>query len=343
MTAMQIAFSLNDQSQVGEARRRVAYLAQDAGFDETDCGRAAIVVTELSTNLVRYAKEGQILIRAGADGDRKLIEIHSIDRGPGIADVARSLTDGYSTGGTPGNGLGAIERICDVFDIYSSVPQGTVIYTRIDSKSATTPPSCAFVCGVINRPAPYEEVSGDTWRIAERSGVFSLIMIDGLGHGPEAAAAANTGADVFDEDPFATLTTTFDTVHRRMQGSRGGAVAALQIDAANQQMKFVGVGNIAGSIRTSAEGSGRGLFSHNGIVGLQIHRAQEFTYAFPDDSLLILHSDGLQTRWSLDKYPGLYFRHPSVIAGVLFRDFCRGRDDVTVAVIRRSMAGANGQ
>jgi anti-sigma regulatory factor (Ser/Thr protein kinase) len=136
MSAMQLAFSLNDQSQVGEARRQITYLAQELGFDETDCGRVSIVVTELATNLVRYAKEGQILVRAHSSNDQKSIEIHSIDRGPGMSDVGRNLTDGYSTGGTAGTGLGAVQRICNDFDIYSNVPQGTVIFCQIKAKAA---------------------------------------------------------------------------------------------------------------------------------------------------------------------------------------------------------------
>ena len=61
---------------------------------------------------------------------------------------------------------------------------------------------------------------------------------------------------------------------------------------------------------------------------------QEFEYNWGPGSLLVLHSDGLSNRWSLDAYPGLVMRHPSVIAAVLHRDFYRGRDDATVVVVK---------
>ena len=104
-------------------------------------------------------------------------------------------------------------------------------------------------------------------------------------------------------------------------------------------MKFVGVGNIAAHLRSRAAAAGRGLVSHNGIVGGTVRKIQEFEYECPVDGLLVLHSDGLQSRWDLERYAGLLARHPAVIAGVLYRDYTRGRDDVTVAVVRLSLAG----
>jgi hypothetical protein len=76
------------------------------------------------------------------------------------------------------------------------------------------------------------------------------------------------------------------------------------------------------------------MVSVNGTLGHQMTRARQYEYPFEADSLLILHSDGLSANWSPDKYPGLFQRHPGVIAGVLFRDFRRIRDDATVAVAR---------
>ena len=73
--------------------------------------------------------------------------------------------------------------------------------------------------------------------------------------------------------------------------------------------------------------------SHPGIVGVQFRKAQPFDYAEVAGQLLILYSDGLQSRWNLSDYPGLVYRHPALIAAILHRDFCRGRDDVTVFVI----------
>jgi hypothetical protein len=76
------------------------------------------------------------------------------------------------------------------------------------------------------------------------------------------------------------------------------------------------------------------MVSHNGTVGHQMRRVQEFVYPWPAEALVILHSDGLATQWRL--LPGLAARDPALIAAILYRDFRRGRDDVTVLVARRS-------
>jgi hypothetical protein len=76
--------------------------------------------------------------------------------------------------------------------------------------------------------------------------------------------------------------------------------------------------------------------SHNGTVGLQVRKIQEVSYPWPADAVLVMHSDGLQSHWRLGQYPGLAQRDAALIAGVLYRDFTRGRDDVSVVVQRTS-------
>ena len=105
-----------------------------------------------------------------------------------------------------------------------------------------------------------------------------------------------------------------------------------QLDLLQNRLDFAGVGNIMASITTGE--ARRQMVSHNGIVGSNVRRIQEFRHDWSPASLLLLCSDGLGTRWDLAQYPGLDRHHPSVIAGVLYRDFVRGRDDATVLVIR---------
>ncbi len=353
-----------DLSHVGEVRRRVNQLAAEAGLPEAECGKAAIVATELATNLVRYAAGGEMIVScvtasgprydqspdndaAEASAPQGWIEMISVDRGPGMPDLGRCLEDGFSTGGGAGEGLGAVRRLSTEWDVYSRPTTetgpnnggGTIVFSRVAPRQ-TRPSSDAFSWGVVTRPAPQERLCGDGWRLAERNGELTLMLVDGLGHGPEAAAAADEAADVFDCDPFAPLPLMLQNAGVRMQGTRGGAMAAARIDGTSRILRFVGVGNIAAHLRSRAAAEGRGLVSHNGIVGGAVRKIQEFEYACPVDGLLVLHSDGLQSRWDLERYAGLLARHPAVIAGVLYRDFTRGRDDVTVAVVRLSLAGS---
>jgi hypothetical protein len=107
-------------------------------------------------------------------------------------------------------------------------------------------------------------------------------------------------------------------------------VAIAEIDPHRGSLQYVGIGNISGAIL--GRDSVRNLVSHNGIVGHTVRRIQEFSYELPPDWLLVMNSDGLKTRWTLDGYAGLIRRDPTVVAAVLFRDFERGRDDATVLV-----------
>jgi anti-sigma regulatory factor (Ser/Thr protein kinase) len=336
MMFCQRSIRVADASQVGEVRRYAQQIAAEASLGEDATGKASIVATELANNIVRYAPGGEVLLRSIVDAEGRGIEFLAIDRGAGMHDVSQCLTDGYSSGGTAGTGLGAVQRLSSEFDIFSASPGGTVVFSRIsDEKRRSTAPK-AFVWGAVNRPAPYEEVSGDTWRIAERASELVLLIADGLGHGPHAAAAADAAAATFDENPFLPLEEYFAVANRRMRATRGAAIAIAHLNAANGALQYAGVGNVAGSLRSRLELNGRGLMSHNGTVGAEMRKVESLRYECPEQPLLIMHSDGLQSRWSLEPYPGLIHRHPAVIAAVLYRDFCRGKDDVTVVAVRFS-------
>ena len=340
-----------EPSQVGEARRAAARLAELAGLGETDRGKLAIVVTELANNLARHTggAGGEILLRPlgnaeGSDGaaaaDAPGVEVLAVDRGPGMADVGACLRDGYSTGGTSGTGLGAVRRLATTFDVHSSPPGGTVVLARVNADpaagAAATPRRPKYDWAVVCLPAPNETACGDAWRVAADGERLAVLLADGLGHGPLAATASEAAGAAFDADPFAGPGATLEASHLRMHGTRGGAVAVALLDGSARAARFAGVGNIAGSI--VSPGASRGLFSHNGTAGVQVRKVQVFDYPWPADGMLVMHSDGLQSRWSLDGYPGATQRHPAVVAALLYRDFTRGRDDLTVAVVRPARA-----
>lgn len=332
MTYCHVSIAATESSQVGEARRQATRLATTAGLDEAEAGKVAIVAAELANNLVRYGQQGELLLRTLGD-EVPGVELIAVDRGPGIANLRQSLEDGYSTGGTAGNGMGAIRRLSTEFDIYSAQPSGTIVFSRV-TRAVRTNVAKTFEWGIVQRPAPRETVCGDAWRIAERNHELAILIADGLGHGPEAAAASAEATSVFDKSGFGPLAELFASADRHMRGTRGAAVAVAQIDARERKLHYVGVGNIAGHLRSRLETTGKGLCSHNGTVGAEMRKVQQFDYDYPEQPLLIMHSDGLQIRWSLENYPGLVNRHPAVIAAVLYRDFTRGRDDVTVCVVR---------
>ena len=314
---------IEDVSQVGHARRTAQQFAEQAGFDETDAGRVALVATELASNILKHASHGELHLRATGNGG---VELIAVDRGQGF-DLDSCLVDGYSTGGTQGIGMGAISRVAQVFDVYAD-QRGTAMLARLYPRNAA---NRDIRYGVSQHSLHHDPACGDAWHLAIEPGRFSVMVADGLGHGSDAERAARAGEAVFAAAAFDDATTLFNDMHISMNGTRGGAMAVAQYEAVADRLRFTGVGNIGASL--IGPGKSRGLASHPGIVGVQFRKAQPFDYAQVTGQVLILYSDGLQSRWNLADYPGLSHRHPALIAAILHRDFCRGRDDVTVFVI----------
>jgi anti-sigma regulatory factor (Ser/Thr protein kinase) len=321
---------IDDESQIGECRRAAAALAQTLDFDPTAAGRVAIAATELATNLVRHAGGGEVLMQPVFQPGRASVELLAIDRGRGMENVERCLTDGYSTGGTAGTGLGAVRRLAAEFDIYSAPGEGTVVLARVVC-GAVAAPRAAMRFGAINVALAGESECGDSWRLATNEDVTAIMVADGLGHGILAAEAARSTMVAFEAGPFDPPVTILQRAHRAAAGTRGAAGACAQMALPQRRLLYAGVGNIAGSI-ASPERS-QGLVSHNGTLGLTVTRVQQFEYQGAPHSFLVMHSDGLSARWDLKARPGLMQRHPAVIAAVLYRDHARGRDDSTVVVI----------
>jgi stage II sporulation SpoE-like protein len=140
---------------------------------------------------------------------------------------------------------------------------------------------------------------------------------------------------VFRERAGLGPTETVRAAHDALKGTRGAALGIARIDPYRQEAKFVGVGNIAAVlVGSGSDGNRTSMVSHNGTVGHTVRKVQEFTYPWTQDTLLIMHSDGMATQWQVDRYPDLATRHPGLVAGMLFHDFKRGRDDVTIVVVQ---------
>jgi anti-sigma regulatory factor (Ser/Thr protein kinase) len=323
---------VDDSTKVGEARRRAVCLAESLGFDEARQGTAALIVTEAASNLIKHAGTGELIVQGmdyGAAGQG--LEVLALDSGSGMRDVGRCEADGYSTAGSAGNGLGAIARMADAFALFSSPGLGTVLRARIDGiQPGGRMPDSRMELGVVRIPAPGEQVCGDAWATSERGGRSFILLVDGLGHGEQAAKAAEEAVRVFRAHQAQEPAQIIETIHLSLKSTRGAALAIARLDRVGREVHYAGVGNISGVIRGRTTGARTSMVSQNGTVGYAFRKVQTYQYPWNDDSLLLMHSDGLATHWDVDRYPGLLRMHPSLIAGALYRDYARGRDDVTV-------------
>jgi anti-sigma regulatory factor (Ser/Thr protein kinase) len=294
-------------------------------------GRVAVVVSELSGNLLKHVPGGgDLLVRSVQRGGAVSIDVVAVDRGPGLGDRHRALRDGYSTAGSAGTGLGAVARMSDAFDLYTSPESGTIVVSHIWRDEPPAEPTIAV--GGVCVAKDGERVAGDAYAVIDLDARVRILVADGLGHGPDAETAAAKAVRTFEQDKSSGLAQVLETIHRALRSTRGAAVAIAEIDPSPRRLQYVGIGNISGAI-LGRDGT-RNLVSHNGIVGHTIRRIQEVSYELPAGAVTVLHSDGLKSRWSLDGFPGLLQRDPTLVAGVLLGDFERGRDDATAVVAR---------
>lgn len=328
-----IRASVEDASQTGEARRLAASLCRELGFSELDVGRVSLLVTEAATNLVRHARGGELLLRPLEDAGRTGLEVLSLDRGPGMPNPARSLTDGFSTAGSPGTGLGALARASSSFDLFSEPGKGTVVACHYWPFPPGGLPPGPLETGVVCLTMTEGEPCGDGWAVAPGASRSSVLVCDGLGHGFLAAEASRLAERLFRALRPRGPGETVEALHQGLRSTRGAALAVLEADHENGVVRYCGIGNIGARIVDGE--SERHLVSHGGIVGHEVRKVQEFCYPWPAGALLVLHSDGIATSWHLSSHPGLESHHPSVVAAVLARDSRRGRDDATVLVARR--------
>jgi len=328
---------VRDQAGAGEARRQTVRAAESARFDDKLTSRLNIIVAEMTSNLLKHAASGgEILINAqtppvGA-GE---VELLSIDRGPGMARPAAAMEDHYSSAGSLGIGLGAIRRQASYFELHSVQPHGTAVLARVSAPGAAEPrPS--FDLGVITVPKDGEEVSGDSWGVCDVPGGIQLLLVDGLGHGLLASEAAALAVKAFRATSGHAPVDVLRSIHAPLRGTRGATVGVATVDLRSGVVTFGGIGNIGAAIFGS--GNPRRLVSLNGTVGRDPVTYQQFVADWGSEACLVMHSDGLMTRWKLDYLPGLAAKDPALIAAVLFRDFARDLDDVTVVVARQSAA-----
>jgi anti-sigma regulatory factor (Ser/Thr protein kinase) len=329
-----ISVSIDDPSQVGEARRSATAVASAVGLNDTAVGKFALIATEAATNISKHAKRGEIILRSVVGPGPRGADLIAIDSGPGIPNLDRAIGDGYSTTGTSGHGLGAMARLATDFDIFTTEGVGTVLCARVEHEAARPTSRAAFELGVVRVPKHGEEDCGDDWSfVVDGRGRATMSVADGLGHGRAAAEAANRAVTIGEERAAEQPAMVVSAMHAGLRSTRGAAVAVAEIDGT--RVRFSGLGNISASIIGLVDS--RSLVSHNGIAGHEMRKIQEFTYEWAPGSLLVVHSDGLSARWDLTRYPGLLTHHPSVVAGVLYRDYSRGRDDALVIVMRAAV------
>jgi anti-sigma regulatory factor (Ser/Thr protein kinase) len=344
--------AIEDRSHLHAARRAAARAATAAGLSDQDTAACELVASELATNLVLHAGGGLLLVNV-IGPPPGAVQLVAVDDGPGIADVASSLADGFSTTGTLGAGLGACRRAAREFDIHSRPGRGTAVLAQIGSCDGAGALDGGLRIGGVLTPHPSETVSGDGWcavqapdpgGAAGTGGTGGLVVgvVDGLGHGPPAAEATRLALEALREgaDASAECLAQLDA---RLRGSRGAAVGLAQVvgphsngdgaeSADGRRVRFAGIGNIGARLAT-ASGS-QSLLSRPGVVGggRRVPPLRQSPASWGEPGVLALWSDGVRT-FDPDRHADVLRHHPALVAALVWRDAHRPHDDATVVVV----------
>ncbi len=331
---------VGDAQQVGGIVNHALVMARGHGLPEDAVDRLRIVVSELATNIAKHAGQGQIIFRAVGEPGAGWIEVLALDKGPGIARMARAMRDGASpdSAARHGGGLAGVRCVADLFDVYSQPAKGTAVVAHVGAPSGKhSGLPCAGellqeCIGVVCVAMHGERSCGDSWAVDCSPGRMAALLVDGLGHGPEAAVAAFKALGVFDRAADTAPELQLAAMHTALHRTRGAAISLAVIGQPQRTVRFCGVGNVDGRLVTAT--TNLHLIPQNGIVGHTMPAPQPADVDWPTNGRLVLHSDGISSNWRPENYPGLIARHPALLAGVLFRDFARVRDDATVLVVR---------
>jgi anti-sigma regulatory factor (Ser/Thr protein kinase) len=325
-----VVFRADDRSYFAILKKEIHTLAVSAGFGSHKVGEIDIIVAEMVSNLVKHAGGGQILVKLVEENGMQGIEIISLDNGKGMTDVGRMVTDGVSTKNTLGQGLGAIKRMSQLFQVFSQKDWGTIVLARVFAEDLPLHRKLPFaeVRSVI-LPKPGEQACGDGFQCVSTPDHIKLFLGDGLGHGPEAAKAVEKAIEAFQACQHNNPVEIIRHINEEVKKTRGlvATVAVFNVKAGTWEI--CGVGNIA--TKVISPGFSKAYMSYNGIVGLNLPRTLN-TQHIPHEKgqVLVMCSDGLRSRWEALRFPSVLRYDLSVFSTSLINEFARYTDDMSV-------------
>ena len=331
--ATHISFTADDRSYFSLIKKEIHRIATDGGINAARINELDLIVAEMTSNLFKYSKDGELLMGVFANGGSPYVELISIDNGPGILNPARMMQDGVSTTNTLGHGLGSMKRLSDTFELYSQLGWGTIVLSRIYNE----PPKTKLKHDVLLHPIvvfkPGEKTSGDAFTYKKTDKYLKIMLADGLGHGPEANKAVNEAANAFKIFPDYSPTETIRFIHTNIKKTRGAVINIVCYDYARKVWTSAGVGNIAA--RFFGHVNFKNQMSYNGIVGHNIpNTMNDQQYSAEEFSQLMLCSDGIKTRIDMARYPMIYKYDPAILASAIYKDHARRTDDMSVVIAK---------
>jgi len=180
--------------------------------------------------------------------------------------------------------------------------------------------------------------SGDVHVVAPFAGGVLVALIDGLGHGSEAAIAARTAAAILESRPGDTVANLVRECHLGLRKTRGVAMTLASLTTSDATLTWTGIGNVDAVLVRAAPGlPQKGVAMRGGVVGFQMPSPRIETLHLEPADTLVLATDGVDSRFSEAVSTVLA---PSTIAETISKRYFKTTDDAHVVVVRYSGASA---
>ena len=322
-------------AEVAMARRVARQLAEAVGIDPRSCDEVALVASELASNLVKHAGGGSLLLVPLSIPPCTGLQIETIDNGAGIPNIHLAMTDGYSTSGSLGYGLGTVNRLMDEFEIIPRNEHGIHIVCRkwVSGHSPSITP-CPFEVGIATRPKLGFDQNGDDFVVKHWLGHTLVGVIDGLGHGEPAHLASVAARNYVESHYDLPLDALFRGAGIACRGTRGCVMALVQFDWEREKITFGSVGNI--DARVIGNSTPVNLIVRRGIVGLSTPEAHISEHAWRSEYMLVLYSDGVSNRWNWQDFPQLIGKTATQIARDMLHALAKPTDDATILIVKKT-------
>ena len=305
----QIARALDLQLAVLRCQRSALLL----GATDLERSVIATIVSELGSNVLKYAAPGTVEVRRVRRGGVAEIEITAFDAGPGIADVELALSDHYSSGRTLGLGLPGVRRMADEIEIRANPDGGTTVRVRKRLSGSASGAGGSALSGNDDRPATLVaagdrwhaaatarpraggRVTGDLATVVDGGDHVLLAIVDATGHGPAAHGVARELIGRLRER-FAAAAEPTDVaallhdLHETCVGTIGAAAGLGVIDTREARLAYLAVGNVRAAVLGARPFTG---VSRDGVLGRRWPTPFVQRTTLEPGDLLLMWTDGL--------------------------------------------------
>lgn len=336
-----VQWSIRDHADLRIAISKLSKQAWMVSAQELDRAVVSTIMSELGTNMIKYAEQGDLTVSFSTDPDC-VIEIRAQDCGPGISDLSLAMQDHFTTGNTLGLGLPGVKRMADSFYIASSEAGTTVVAAKslrpaskqikaLSPLPIVTEQFRSWDIGSATLPMTGQVRGGDIAVIIEKANILLLVLVDVTGHGERShILAKQIKEDVEASNERAPIELML-MLHRNLLGTIGAAVGIFAVDCIASRFTYVGVGNTGISRVTGEPWSG---MSRDGLLGSRLPNLTEQCGTLTSGDAFLLWTDGVPDRLGRQYLAQHSGQDAQQIARDIIKTLGKGHDDAGCIVFR---------